>query len=844
MFLENGNPLLRGNDSSFELDTPTRMKIDLSGDWRYQVEGGSSGSVKIPAAYDFAGKVDFQRTFALTAAQLDTFDLHLVALGVNYDCEISVNGEFIGSHAGGFTSFLFEIPANFLQVGENVIRVSVDNRLDARKSLPLRPSVSGIRNYGGIVFDMYLLGTPRLSIADAFVRPQTNENGTLARVLVHATVDGPQLPNVSPAGTPAAKKPATVGFYVEVVEKISGEQVGRSPVVPVKRQADTWEPVEATIVLQDPKLWSPETPDLYLLKCHLVREEGKDLSELDEYDFSCGIRKLAVEKGHLVLNGNRLILKGVDWHEQFPSRGCALTYEDREKDIVLIKNLGANVVRFVDHSPHPYMLDLCDRYGLLAMEELPLSHPPGQVMGDPAYQTLASAALTEMIMRDRNHPSLLAWGIGGDFETISPEALPFALRLVQTVRALDERPTYYVSGPGNDTCSHVVDIATADLGVPDLRRFKDQLQHWRADHKSQPVVVTGLGCEVQPWNHNGYSDQYSNEAQARFYLQHFDVVKSEDYDGAVIASFNDWKGERPSLTVHSGDPWVHTVGLVSSHRDRRLAYDAVRSVFRGERFIALSMGKSTIREPIIYVLAGFVVLIGIAYIYNANRRFRENVKRALFNSYNFFADIRDQRAVSLLHTTLLALVVSVAVAIVASSMMYHSRESWVLDNILSSVLVIDRVKALVVTLIWSPFRFILSCTLACVVGLLLLSALLWSLRWLFKTRIYAYHAYSVTIWSTAPLLVFVPVGMVLYRLMESSLYVLPAYALVALLFFWAFLRLLKGASIVLDVSPPKMYALGIGSLLCVAAVLYFYYDYTQGVSMYLPMLYRALTSAS
>ncbi len=113
----------------------------------------------------------------------------------------------------------------------------------------------------------------------------------------------------------------------------------------------------------------------------------------------------------------------------------------------------------------------------------------------------------------------------------------------------------------------------------------------------------------------------------------------------------------------------------------------------------------------------------------------------------------------------------------------------------------------------------------------------------FKARIYASHAYAVTMWSAAPLVVFILVGMVLYRILDSPAYVLPALILVAVIHFWVFLRLLKGMSIVYDVLPLKMYAAGIIVALCVFAVVYVYYDATASAPMYFSYMYHMMTNS-
>jgi beta-galactosidase len=350
--------------------------------------------------------------------------------------------------------------------------------------------------------------------------------------------------------------------------------------------------------------------------------------------------------------------------------------------------------------------------------------------------------------------------------------------------------------------------------------------------------VSRFGTEVQSGNRNGYSDPLSYEAQSRFYIQRFDMLKSLAYDGALISSLSDWKGDRPALTVNTGDPWMHTMGLVSYQREKRLAYEAVRSIFRSEKFVALPIGNFMPSAPIIYVLAGLVVLIGVAYLYNASRRFREALNRSLLNSFNFFADVRDQRVVSVIHSTLLGIIVSVATAIVISSVLYHFRGSWVLDNMLSYVLVYDNIKEAAVRLIWHPLQSILYLSMVFFVGLLLIAAGMLAVSPLFKSRIYPFHAYAITMWSTPPLIALVPLGMILFRLMETTVYVIPSLVIVAGLLAWVVLRLFKGISIIFDTMPARVYFVGVVGLVAVAALGYLYYDYTQSTSAYLSFMYN------
>jgi hypothetical protein len=837
-FLENGNPLLRGADAGFLLDTPTREKIDLSGNWNYSLEGGPAGVVKVPSAFDFVGTVTFERTFDVTAEQIDRYDFHLVMLGSNYSSEISINGDFLTHHFGGYTSFVQPIGSNTLQPGaNNTIRVVVSNALDARRTLPLKSQVWGWRNYGGILRDVYILATPRLYITEVVVKADLAPNMSSAKVTLIPAVEGVEPPSEE------GPQRRSLGIIVEMFDKITGIQVGRSAVAPLTREGNRWSRPPVELTLQNPKLWSPEYPELYYVKTYVVQTVGRDVSILDEYSVNYGIRRIEITD-RVLLNGRRVFLRGVVWNEEHPTWGSSMTYEEMEKDIVLIKSLGANLIRFLNHPPHPYMLNLCDRYGLLAMVEIPVVNAPAAVLSDDFIIDLAGTMLREMIVRDRTHPSVFAWGIGDEFESSSQAARRYVETMVRTAKQLDARPVYYGSRfVGSDVCIDLVDLAAVNIHADDGRVFKSRLDTWKTAHKGKPLIVSKFGTEVRQDNRSGYSDPLSQEAQARFYIQRFETIRSLDFDGGVVWAFNDWKGDRPALTINSGDPWMHTLGLVSYLREKRLAYDAVRSVFRNEKFAALPIGNYTPSAPIIYVLSGLVVLIGVAYFYNVNRRFRENLNRSVMNAYNFFADVRDQRSVSIVQSSVLGVIVSAATAIVFSSILYHFKDSVVLDNALSVLLIHDNVKEGLVHLIRDPLKFILYASALFFGLLLLLTAFLMVVAPVFKTRIYLFHAYTITMWATPPLLVLVPVGMILYRIMESHVYVVPGLILVGVLLAWVVLRLLKAIAIVFDAYPVKVYFVGLLSLVGVLAIVYLYFDYTQSASVYMKYMYNMMVTS-
>ncbi len=812
-----------GPDAAMFPDNPTRLKVDLSGTWQYTVTGKEWYTVNIPSAFEGQNKVTFMRSFAITGDMIDKYTFSLVVYGINYQSEILINGNFIGRHMGGYSSFVYPIPPNTLQVGtENSIKVSVDAELTPKTTLPLRQQVGGWKNYGGIFRDIYILATPKLYVESAEVNyEQPKEKGV--RVTVRASVADRGY---------AAVQGEAIGYQVEVVNKLSGDPSGKSGVVMVSHQPNRSSTVSTEVMVPSPALWSPESPELYVVRVELVRIVNKESSIFDEYDVSVGFREFGWANGRLTVNGNFEPLKGILWQEDHPNYGSALTYEMIEKDITQIKTLGANLIRF-QYPPHPYVLNLCDRYGLLVMEEIPMRSVPDEILSKDYFQDLATTYVREMVTRDRQHPSVLAWGMGDGVEATSSASSEFIVSLRNTIRSLDNRPIYIASQWPEHRWFGEVDIAAYDAPTSDVRDLRDALKQLKAKFPGKPVIVARYGSLVEPGNHNGYSDPLSMEAQARTAMQMYEAIGEAKVAGGVFWAYNDWATDRPTLTTHSHDPYLVSMGVVTADREKRTAFDVLRALYNGEKVQALPVGNYSSNTPVIYVVAGIIALISFFFLYNGNRRFRDCVNRSILRTYNFFADVRDQRILLWSHSLFLALIIAVTWATLLSSMFYHFRDSVVLDNVLSQVLS-DGVKDWLVRLIWQPLDFILMFSAFFFILFCAMSVLVRLGSVLVRTHVYFYHAFSITMWSMLPYILLIPVAMVIYRLsMETDVYIMPMTVLSIVMTLWVIVRLLKGISIIYDVYLYKVYLVSLLVIIVAGAAVYSYLDYTLSTSMYI-----------
>jgi len=825
---------LVGLDASAHVDNQSRRKIDLAGTWMYSTDNESWKEVKVPSSFDYEGRIIFVRKFTLDKTTLATSAFHLIALGINHDAEIYINDVFVGKHVGGYTNVDIDLPENTLQLGsENAIKIIVTSNLTARTTLPPRKQIWGWRNYSGILRDIYLLVTPRLWIDQITLKTELNEDLTQGSVDVTAMLNskmsggaGDTLSTLVQAAQPL--------FAVDVVDKITGAVVGQSQPQPVAVQVNHDYEVKASIAVKSPRPWSPETPDLYYLRAKILMQQGKSLRLIDEFDLATGFRRFDIVRDGFVLNGKPIVLRGTVWHEEAPREGASLTYEQMEKDISLMKTLGVNAVRFSNHPPHPYVLSLCDRYGILALVEIPVLNVPGEILDQDHFKSLADAMIAEMIERDQHRPSVVAWGIGDNLDSSDPRTCGYVEKMVAVAKKLDKRPVYFGSLVFNDDrCSGKVDIAAVKLSPGEANTLKNVLRTWKNDHSDQPVVLLGYGQDVEHDNRNGWSDPMSQEAQAEYFKKAFALIKDAKIAGSFIESFADWRGDRPLMSIGAGNRYVYPVGLLSYSREKRASFDMVKLLYNGEKTTALPIGRYRATFPFAHIAWGFAIIFVVAYLYHYNRRFNDTFKRALIRSYNFYADLRDVRTVSIPQTLILAATVAATLGVMMSGILYRYRTDVLADYFVTMFVVWDRLKEYMISATWHPFTGILAFSMVFMLWYPLVAAFIKLLSLLVKRRVYWYHAFAIAVWGSLPIVLLSPLAMALFKLLQTDFYVIPAFFLIAVFVLWSFFRTLKGVSVIYDVSPLKAYAGGILVVLVLLGGLFVYYETTYALTAYI-----------
>jgi beta-galactosidase len=299
---------------------------------------------------------------------------------------VSINGHTFEEYRGGFTPFSFDLTDHLDESGENLLTVRLDST--ERQDIPPFGNVVDYLTFSGIYRDVRLRLVEPCHITDVFVRPLDVLSGA-PRVEIDVTVKN--------QGT----QPAAFNLRARLNET-------ERQIEPVQVEIDPGKEQVTTLKLDSPgevELWSLHNPALYHMRVEL--HDGSDLVDAVQERF--GFRAAEFRKdGGFYLNGERVKLFGLNRHQTYPYIGAAAPARLQRRDADIMRyELGCNIARTSHYPQSPHFLDRCDEIGLLVFEEI----PGWQHIGDDDWKSLSLRDVRSMIERDRNHPSIILWGV-------------------------------------------------------------------------------------------------------------------------------------------------------------------------------------------------------------------------------------------------------------------------------------------------------------------------------------------------------------------------------------------------------------------------------------------------
>ncbi len=438
---------------------------------------------------------------------------------VYHDAHIYLNGEEIGCHLNsGYTPFVVELTAGLRFGEENQLVVKADNRF-SEQMLPFDTSFDWA-NDGGIIRPVELLVTGKSFIKNPEVtarpvitlRDERQDKGSAVfgfSGIVDSAGDEEGLfmewslyEGCDDAEADAGRKDCGLEAAFDTLENACGREEQRDTQKPVCEGKECITAGKAQIpgsVLPSVNYWHFDSPCLYTLK--MVLKRGEEI--LDRETVAFGFREFRVQGREFYLNGESVKLPGTEWMPgSDPAFGMAETKEQLEKMLLILKESNSVLTRF-HWQQDDRVFDWCDRHGMLVQEEVPFwgMRPPGA--GKRQWEVFKEQ-MNEMVAFHRNHPSIIAWGVGNELDGQCEETIQYIKDAVAYTHRLDpSRPANYVSN--SIYKGHSVD-GTTDGDVMMINDYigtwhqgYDQYEEWDAivkQNPDKPMIPSEFGlCE-------------------------------------------------------------------------------------------------------------------------------------------------------------------------------------------------------------------------------------------------------------------------------------------------------------------------------------------------------------
>jgi beta-galactosidase len=368
--------------------------------------------------------------------------------GAGQKTEVYVFTSKIGEHVGGYDEFTVDITesaASVLRNEANKGLVPVAILCDNSRDLEMIPSnLSDFNLYGGLYRYVNLVYVPAISLERVHIDTDLTPQGK-ATAAIRARLYNP-----------GAFKDE-VQLSVQVFDPID------NVVHTSSRNFTPWSDMRElnSFTIELPSLWSPRLPALYRAVVTLKSPHG-EMRVTERF----GVRQFEfVKNGPFKLNGERLLIRGTQRHEDHAGVAAAMTEDLIRQEMRLVKEVGANFIRLGHHQQSRIVLDLCDELGLLVWEEIPWCR--GGLGGD-RYKEQARRMLRNMIDQHRNHPSVIIWGLGnendwpGDFEEFNKDKIrAFMVELNNLAHGLDSSRKTAIRRC--DFCKDVVDVYSPSI---------------------------------------------------------------------------------------------------------------------------------------------------------------------------------------------------------------------------------------------------------------------------------------------------------------------------------------------------------------------------------------------
>ncbi|MEO5944192.1 MAG: glycoside hydrolase family 2 TIM barrel-domain containing protein, partial [Ferruginibacter sp.] len=463
------------NGESLNVMDANWRTVELPHDWSIEDLPNQSDSVIGPFSKSSIGATATGYTLGGTGWYRKHFKLNNISGrkisirfdGVYMNSDVWINGNHLGNHPYGYTPFLYDLTPYLKKGGENILAVRVHN--EGKNSRWYSGS--------GIYRHVWLINS-----APVYIEP----GGifiTTPSVSAHTSIINVKTAIICEKNSSSLKLVTTI------------QDAKNKIVATAESRVSSTKELSQDIVVKNPSLWSPDAPYLY----QAITDIKKGDKIIDHLVTNFGIRSIDISaaKGFL-LNGKSIELRGGCVHHDNGPLGSATIDRAEERKVELLKKYGFNAVRTAHNPPSPAFLDACDRLGIIVIDE---AFDQWQRQKNPQdyhlyFDTCWKKDLDALVLRDRNHPSVVFWSIGNEInERVDSSGLAIASQLIAEVKRLDDsRPVTNALCSFYDHPGYKWDITAPAFALQDVGSYNYMWKEYETDHQKYPQRIM-MGTE-------------------------------------------------------------------------------------------------------------------------------------------------------------------------------------------------------------------------------------------------------------------------------------------------------------------------------------------------------------
>ncbi|HEX7071772.1 MAG TPA: beta-glucuronidase [Rhodothermales bacterium] len=594
-----------------------RAALDLGGFWRFRpdpegvgrADGWASASlpdsgthlIAVPGSWNeqlaevglmnYVGQGWYETDVSAPSHLVRDHRLWLYVAAADHRAEVWLNGRSVGTHEGGYVPFEVDLTDAWRTDAPNRLTICVDSALtmttlpqnvdpaeppydspayERRHLFP--PTRFDFFPYGGLTRSVWLCAIPRQRIE---------------RIRIDSSLDGVVRMRVE--GGDAGSR-----LEVEVLDRDDRSVAIAS--APVEEGTTSVE-----MRLKSVRRWSPSDPYLYTVRVRLVSSKG---TPIDGYDEQFGIREIRTEGGQLLLNGEPLYLVGYGKHEDYPVMGRGQFRPAYLRDFELMRWSGANSFRTSHYPYDEEVIRLADRLGFLVIDEVPavsLGFWSDRFEDLAPLLEMHKRALSELIARDANHPSVISWSIVNEANLWSephyrnPASVRYFREVYDHVKALDETrpvtaiiiPAHSPDDPALEACDVIginryfgwytepvdLDYAASRLGTEMDLLF---------ERYGKPILVSEFGADAVPGAHSTTAQFFTEEFQTALIETYCRVADARPFcAGTHVWNFADFRTPQ-----HFRRVIYNLKGVFTRTREPKRAAFFLREYWRANRRVA------------------------------------------------------------------------------------------------------------------------------------------------------------------------------------------------------------------------------------------------------------------